>query len=378
MRTLAAWWKNCDLRWAALPCAAGLLLTICSQMSFSAPGGQSSAQKSPRDAELDKLFAEGLQLLKSNHAFEAREVLERASALDPSAPSIHCNLGLAYQNSGNIERAITEFKTALQLMPGMPEATLNIAGCYQSLGQTTEAIGWYDRFMRENPSAPETVQIRDVIRLLREAAARPGSNPRLPDYLEAVTHDGTCRWPSNRLPIKVFIDNGNKVDGFRESFRRCLVEALDAWIEASGNKLAYTLVSNRANSDVVCEWTDNPADVTGKGTQAERGISHVFTSGNIITKGTLKILTRPTLEQGTLSDEDVKKACLHEVGHLLGLQGHSTNNHDVMFFTVDTSTVWPVLTKRDKLTMAKLYAGYAAFSKSSAAATTVPKALAAP
>lgn len=317
-----------------------------------------AAKNSARSEEVRQLFAEGLRLLKINRAYEARQLLERAASIDPGNPAVHCNLGLAYQNSGNLNRAITEFSTALRLRPSMPEATLNMAGCLQSMGRTQDAVAWYDRYVRENPNIAGLNQIQDVIAALRSAAGRPGSDPRLPDYFECITYDGTYRWPAQSLPIRVFIDGGQGIDGFRESYRRILVEAFDAWVKASGNRLSYLLVSDRGQADVVCDWTSNPAEVSEAGTQSERGMAHIFAKGGAIRRATLKILTTPILPDSTLSDDDMKKASLHEVGHVLGLQGHSTNNHDVMFLTVDTSTVWPVLSKRDRATITHLYQGY--------------------
>jgi predicted Zn-dependent protease len=114
-------------------------------------------------------------------------------------------------------------------------------------------------------------------------------------------------------------------------------------------------VHEKEKADIYCSWTANPLEVAEDGTQSERGSAKIVVRGENIERARLKILTRPLLEDGILSDDEILKACLHEVGHVLGLQGHSTNNHDVMFFTVDTSTVWPVLSKRDKATIARLY-----------------------
>ncbi len=58
-----------------------------------------------------------------------------------------------------------------------------------------------------------------------------------------------------------------------------------------------------------------------------------------------------------LSEDDMKKTSLHELGHALGLRGHSSNNHDIMFYSV-SPTVWPVLSKRDKATLFRLYETY--------------------
>ncbi len=310
------------------------------------------------ETEIRELFADSLKLLRINRAYDARKLLERAAALRPRDAAVRCNLGLAYQNSGNLARAVSEFEAALSLKPGMPEATLNIAGCYQSLGQPDAAIAWYHRYLLENPQAADKAQVEDIVAALRATRGKPGSDPTLPDYFLAITAEGMYRWPLQRLPIKVYLGSGADVAGFRDSFRKMLLEALEAWIRATGNRLGYYLVGYASHADLVCDWTSNPADVSEAGTQSERGMAHIYAKGSDIERATLKILTRPIVEEGTLSDDDFKKACLHEIGHVLGLQGHSPNNHDVMFLTVDTSTVWPVLSKRDKATIARLYADY--------------------
>jgi len=303
-----------------------------------------------------RLFAEGVELLKNNRAYEARECLEKAAYLAPRSAGIHCNLGLAYQNSGNINKAIGEFETALKLSSSMPEATLNLAGCYQSVGDNENAINWYGKYLDENPKSPQAQQVSDIVEALKKSLGKAESDPHGPDYYSSVTKEGIYRWASERMPLRIYIEPGAGVMGYFARFDNVLMEAFQDWCKASGGNISVTRVDSQGQADIFCSWTSNPQEVTVSGTQGERGSARIIAKGNNILRATLKILTRPFLEDGNLSDDDMKKACLHEVGHVLGLQGHSNNNHDVMFFTVDTSTVWPVLTKRDKATMSRLYA----------------------
>jgi Tfp pilus assembly protein PilF/predicted Zn-dependent protease len=316
--------------------------------------------------KVKELFSQAVHLLKVNRAYQARDLLEQAAALAPKSAGIHCNLGLAYQNSGNMPKALTEFKTALELAPHMPEATLNLAGCYQSIGANSEAIHWYSIYLTEkNVDEQQRKQINDIIVALKTANEKPDSNPKSEDYLASVTADGTYRWGKDKLPIRVFIQtgderNGKNVSGFKQSFRDALLGSFADWCAASGSRIAYKIVPDKEHADIFCTWTSNPLDVAENGTLSERGSAKIIVKGSVIERATLKILTRPILEDGILSQDEMKKACLHEVGHVLGLQGHSTNNHDVMFFTVDTATVWPVLSRRDRSTIARLYEGYSA------------------
>ncbi len=335
--------------------APAVLLFALTAPARPAPGEEQESTS----AEVNALFAGAVKMLKENHPFQARQLLERAAELEPNSPTVRCNLGLAYQNSGNINRAISEFQRALELAPDMPQATLNLAGCYQSLGRSREAISWFEKYLQLSPQSAEAGQVRDIIAQLRAAAEQPGSDPGAPDYLQAVTAGGTYRWPQHKLPLKVYIAPGRGAQGFRASFRQALVEAFEAWAAASGDRLSCVLVTDPLSADVACDWTNDAQEVSKAGTQGERGIAWVVADeADEIKRATIKILTIPTFAGGVLSDDDMKKACLHEVGHVLGLQGHSTNNHDVMFFTIDAATVWPVLSRRDRATIARLYAAY--------------------
>ncbi|CAN5404087.1 hypothetical protein BH10CYA1_BH10CYA1_00800 [soil metagenome] len=314
--------------------------------------------------EVKELFSQAVHLLKINHAYQARDLLEKAVALAPKSAGIHCNLGLAYQNSGNMPKALDQFKVALELNPHMPEATLNLAGCYQSIGANVDAIRWYTTYLSEkNIEESQRKQINDIIVALQSANQKPFSDPKAEDYLANITAEGTYRWAKEKLPIHVFIQNaevvnGKSVGGFKQSFRTALLSAFDDWCHASGDRIKYLIVPDKEHADIYCTWTSDPLEVTENGTLSERGSAKIIVKGSLIERATLKILTRPILEEGVLSEDEMKKACLHEVGHVLGLQGHSTNNHDVMFFTVDTATVWPVLSRRDKATIVRLYQSY--------------------
>jgi len=357
--------------WVSVPCPAA---------PQSAPGAQKPPDISPspiptkekehlepaeelskhpldRDSEqaVRRLFAEGVELLKKNRAYEARACLEKAAYLAPRSAGIHCNLGLAYQNSGNINKAIGEFETALKLSSSMPEAILNLAGCYQSVGDHENAINWYEKYLQENPKSVQSKQVEDIVEALKKSLGKAESDPHGPDYYSSITREGVYRWASERMPLRIYIEPGHDVQGYSARFDDILLNAFNEWCKAAGDHVSITKVTSQDRADIFCSWTSNPQEVTVSGTQGERGSARIIAKGNNILRATLKILTKPFLEDGNLSDDDLKKACLHEVGHVLGLQGHSNNNHDVMFFTVDTSTVWPVLTKRDKATVAKLY-----------------------
>ena len=193
-----------------------------------------------------QLFANGVELLKKNRAYEARECLEKAAYLAPRSAGIHCNLGLAYQNSGNINKAIGEFETALKLSASMPEATLNLAGCYQSVGDNENAINWYGKYLEENPKSPQAQQVSDILEALKKTLGKLESDPHGPDYFSSITKEGIYRWASERMPLRVYIEPGAEVLGYFARFDNVLMEAFQEWCKASGDNVTVTRVDTRA------------------------------------------------------------------------------------------------------------------------------------
>ncbi len=190
-------------------------------------------------------------------------------------------------------------------------------------------------------------------------------DPRNPDFYESVTeHFKSFRWPHRSIPIKVFIQDGTGVRGYRPSFAAALRDAATAWSLALQHRILFYQTVNPNEADIVCTWTGDPHAVHETSGDVEQGVCNLVSAerdgeGYIrIVHADIRILTIDRETQKPISEDDMKKTCLHEFGHALGLHGHSTNNHDIMFFSV-SPTVWPVLSKRDKNTLLKIYGTYA-------------------
>jgi predicted Zn-dependent protease len=132
-------------------------------------------------------------------------------------------------------------------------------------------------------------------------------------------------------------------------------------MKASHHRLSYRLVTDPKQADLACTWTDDPAFLHDEGNKVEQGVAQVFAETKPGADGTKSILSAHVrilvLNRDTnasLTSDDMKKTCLHEIGHALGIVGHSPSNKDVMFYS-NASAVWPALTKRDKATVLRIY-----------------------
>lgn len=335
----------------------------------NAKGGIVLAPKTEQEHQAAQLLIQGATLMKAKKPFAARPLIERAATMWPTSSHVYFNLGLCYGEIGQFPKAIEAYERALKLDRKLTECIPNIASCYQLMNQPAEAIQWFEEYLRRDPHAPDAAQVRGmIVSLSKHPSDQVASNPQTFDYLASVSPEGRIqRWPRTKVPLKIFIssgtdESGRHVRGFREYYNEILIDAFEAWMKASQNRLAYTIVDNVQDANIVCTWTDRTDFLKEKGNSVEQGAARV-TARQIsefeeeIAFVRVIVLVTDVQGRGNISDDTLKKACLHEIGHALGFAGHSNNNRDVMFFS-ESPTVWAALTKRDKATMARLYSDY--------------------
>jgi hypothetical protein len=181
---------------------------------------------------------------------------------------------------------------------------------------------------------------------------RAGSN----DYIADLQDEGVYVWPADKLPIKVFIEDCSGVPGYRSSMKQILVNCFDTWTEASQGR-AWKQVDSPERADIVCRFTaalglHNGDQEAGKTqtTVARRG-----GGAEMCDEANMSLLTQ--LNGRVFSDEDIQRTALHEVGHALGIQGHSPSANDIMYYAVNHQRPG-YLSKRDVKTLLKMYSDY--------------------
>lgn len=103
------------------------------------------------------IAAYGARTVARNEDWGSPERLWRQTALaSPLSPRSHNNMGDIYGSEGNIEGAIREFKTAIELRPDYADATHNLANVYQAQGNFSEAVKYYQRAISLKPDLFES------------------------------------------------------------------------------------------------------------------------------------------------------------------------------------------------------------------------------
>jgi predicted Zn-dependent protease len=172
------------------------------------------------------------------------------------------------------------------------------------------------------------------------------------DYYKDATRAGVLRWPQSQMPLRIYIEGGVNVSGYRPVFTSILKQAFMDWADATNGLIKLVFVPDILKANIICRWSDQPEKFKNS---AEAGESRLYSDRYGIAKGELAILTVASSPTLPITDNRMRAIVLHEVGHLFGMTGHTSDPKDIMFFSASTSDAWRDLTARDKATLLHLY-----------------------
>ncbi len=111
-------------------------------------------------------------------------------------------------------------------------------------------------------------------------------------------------------------------------------------------------VDSRDKAVIVFIWSDNPKDVSNP---AEGGEALLRPMGNTMAAVKITVLTID-IDQGMhLNDQLIRLICTHELGHALGIAGHSPSPNDIMYSSLPLDYERLKISDRDAKTLRKLY-----------------------
>jgi tetratricopeptide (TPR) repeat protein len=336
------------------------------------------------ETQASQILTRALGLIRENRNQEAAVELRKAVALVPDSAKAHHSLGLALAKIGDNDGAVKSFIKAIELNPNLDSAWLTLGGFYQSMGKLDEALVTYDAFLDRFKNKPETADSCKKVAALREGlekerdrlkrtrdetAALQASYPQLKnsllnapaqsaldDYVPEATRQGHIhRWA--KVPIKVYVHDARGVPGYKPAWGAILQQSFRDWESASNGAIKFEFVDEPPQDGLDVMWVAVAGANAGLQQEAEAGEAVMYTLNDDLHHGTIKILTKSFSSVLPLTDNRIRFICLHEIGHALGLSGHTDNPEDVMFLSTSFRDEWRDLTGRDARTIQRLYTG---------------------
>lgn len=217
-----------------------------------------------------------------------------------------------------------------------------------------QALAWLDLACSVDPARREDPGVQAAIQRLHDPTVNPNGSANAPDYLSGLT--SIHRWRKQDLPLKVFVRKNIQIPEFYDDFTRIVRESMDQWCEASNGAISYRFINERQDANLIWDYTDRRELVSSghePGLWATTEMKY-RAADNSQGDGTIVVLVRKGPHAPFIDRPTVLTTCLHEMGHALGMHGHSSNPTDVMFLAATPAPITK-LSQRDINTIHRMY-----------------------
>jgi|SRR5271157_2556462 len=258
--------------------------------------------------------------------FTLAAVLTLAAADADHAESAF-RVGNRFFDKGHFADAVDMYTRALEQNPQDAAAYYNRALANEMVDRKAAIRDWrqFLELAGTNPARKAAAsQVRERLQTLEKMPALPdslqpsGYLPRAGDYYREVAQSSEGL-QFGKFPVKLFVASVPK------DWQRAIREALDAWIHV----FPLEEVASREGADIVLSWERSTKESQRPGSEKDWVQVEKKDDGTIVNRTRVAFVT---LDSSHHWPQEQKRATvLHEIGHALGIQGHSDNPRDVMF-----------------------------------------------
>lgn len=311
-------------------------------------------------------FNGGLKALRQFDYPQAEASFEQALSLgtqaqEPLLISIaQSSLGISQLMQDKFEAAEISLAQAMEYSrkTKMTEARLMALMAYASLytrqGKLETARMYYQDALAEPESVftrisvPKSLFEQEISRLdhIQSELDQTTADINAPDYLpDVLWKKQVFHWNRENGDIRVYLEQPPHLEGWNPEYISRFKAACKQWQLALGDQVRFYFTEDPTDkADVTLHWTGEYNKLAG--------LTRCRHHGGKLTTAEIT-LNLKNYDNQLLPPESVYRLSLHEVGHLLGLMGHSRNPRDIMYPTLSMAKG---LSSRDATTIRKLYA----------------------
>lgn len=205
------------------------------------------------------------------------------------------------------------------------------------LNQKDKAYAQFDHIRTVSPGsalARQSMAQMSEIQKVHKSSSSAKKND-YGDYLSEI--NSTTKWTA--MPIRVWVQQSKYTD--------TVYQAFNEWQYVSGGLIKFTKTNSESQGNIKVYFTDQ-IQRSGNDTLGLTTTSYI--NGNI-TGARIQLVYK--YNGKIFTQKELYPIALHEIGHALGINGHSTNNNDVMF--PNNGIIGIHTSKRDVNTLKAIY-----------------------
>ncbi len=164
------------------------------------------------------------------------------------------------------------------------------------------------------------------------------------NYIEqAPINNQIMRWNPKTFPLKVYVDFAD-IATVPDYYNNEIFRAFGQWQVSSGF-LAFKFIDSPDSADITVKFAPLPKNNCNQ-TGCKYVVAHTIPTikNNILKQMTITIYDKDA-NGSYFSDRQLYNTVLHEIGHALGIMGHSYSTDDLMYMAEDGREENPMLTR---------------------------------
>ncbi|WP_303673344.1 tetratricopeptide repeat protein [Vampirovibrio chlorellavorus] len=275
-------------------------------------------------------YGDGVSAYKGKNYSRAAQLLQASlSESGKPNPDALFYLGLSYTQMKRYEEARKAFEYVIQLVPASHELAAKSRNNISYL--TSQQIALASNSGKAN-------------QIIKTALSRTSKD----NYLTHVIPNGKIvHFSSQKMPLKVYISNGFHVSGWHTGMKQAVSMAMRRWQSASGGKVSFVQTANANQADITVRWQKNfPDNILG--------VSPFQSVGDTLVRSDITLAVYYPNSNQPIPYNSLVTIATHEMGHAIGLKGHSPYPDDIMYYSTSHSGDQS-LSQRDINTIGMLY-----------------------
>lgn len=254
--------------------------------------------------------------------------------------AVNYNTCLSYYNKGDYKNSKECAARLINSNMGDLQTRYLYAHSLLNLGDKSAAYSQFDRIRTLSPNSKigrESVKYMKKCQTLNSSSAAANKSD-YGNYLSDISY--TCKWAA--MPLRVWIQPGTK-------YSETVAKAFNEWQYVTKSKIRFISTKSELQGQILVYFEEN------LNTNSKSTVGYTTTAGcsggRFVGKSKIYLQTRTGGQ--IVSQKNMYGIALHEIGHALGIIGHSKNNNDIMFPTTDTIGVHT--SRRDVNTIMHIY-----------------------